>query len=662
MTNHLTILATITLLNLVAALACARIDDVLPPTDLGQTWVQIGEQIYGAQPNQLGPIGGAAGYQRIVTDGDYRVSTLDQLRATLKTVKPGQTIYIEQTADLDCTALVFAERLVLDIPAGITLASNRGHQGSAGAIICSDAFATNPLIRIVGPDVRITGLRLRGPDPKRRVDHGDRAFNPNRGDPNEQGQYYRRLPIANGIVTRHAALEIDNCELSGWSGIAVALSQGDRHHIHHNYIHHNQRHHLGYGIGHDENAVSLIEYNLFDYNRHSIAASGAAGIGYEARHNIEIQHALSHNFDMHGGTDRRDGTNIAGEWMKVHHNTFRAPDVPAVMIRGVPRQQADVHNNWFYHEKLQGAVVHSSSETADTNVNCYNNAYGPHKPAILDARYNTSQAAFDAALAAYRNDNYTEARAKFVKALALAREPSDISAAHLHIGHCYRREQFITAARDEYQTVLNSPIAPQDQKSMAQELLQQLHEPPSETVTSQWSLAFSDDFQRGRLGGSWRIIQGDWKIESGKLLCAKYPAEITVKKDFPGCHRLEFDVITEAKNPSDLSPVIQSGSTGFASGYLLQFGGYGNTINRILRLGNVLEGKSVDHRFIEPRKLHKVVAQFDGQAVQLSVDGNIMARAADKPGLSGPQHQTVGLYLFCNATLDNVRVYTANLD
>ena len=95
---------------------------------------------------------------------------------------------------------------------------------------------------------------------------------------------------------------------------------------------------------------------------------------------------------------------------------------------------------------------------------------------------------------------------------------------------------------------------------------------------------------------------------------------------------------------------------------MLQFGGYGNTINRILRLGKVLEGQSIDHRFIETGKVHKVVAQFDGQAVQLAVDGNVMARAVDELGLLGDEHRTVGLYLFCNALIDNVRVYTASPD
>jgi len=49
---------------------------------------------------------------------------------------------------------------------------------------------------------------------------------------------------------------------------------------------------------------------------------------------------------MHGGRDRKDGTDIAGDWLKVHHNTFRAAK-PALSIRGTPREKAEVHGNWF---------------------------------------------------------------------------------------------------------------------------------------------------------------------------------------------------------------------------------------------------------------------------------------------------------------------------
>ncbi len=333
-----------------ASTVYSRMDDQPPPDDLGQTWVEINGQIYGAKPDERGPIGGGKGYKNIFTTGDYIVFSVDELRVALKKAKSGEIVYVEEDADMDCTALVFAEKMVLEIPEGVTLASNRGYDASKGALIYSDAFATKPLIRALGPKVRITGLRIRGPDPKPRSLHIRRAHKyPKR-------KYYSKFPLSIGIRTYYPGLEIDNCELSGWAHIAIALIKSKDHHIHHNYIHHNQRDGLGYGVCHSK-AESIIEYNLFNYNRHSIAGTGKVLEAYEARHNVEIEHSLSHNFDMHRGRDRGDGTDLAGEWLKIHHNTFRSKKVRSLAIRGIPKEQADIHNNWFFHEKPSKNVI-----------------------------------------------------------------------------------------------------------------------------------------------------------------------------------------------------------------------------------------------------------------------------------------------------------------
>jgi hypothetical protein len=51
---------------------------------------------------------------------------------------------------------------------------------------------------------------------------------------------------------------------------------------------------------------------------------------------------------MHGGRDRKDGTDIAGTWLRIHHNTFRSP-ARAIAIRGVPERDAVIEHNWFHH-------------------------------------------------------------------------------------------------------------------------------------------------------------------------------------------------------------------------------------------------------------------------------------------------------------------------
>ena len=346
------------------------------------TWVEVDGVAFGCVPDRTGPVGGGRGYSRAATSGEYRVGSLEQLVRALRTAQPGETVFIRGSVELDFTALVFAEDFVLGIPGGVTLASNRGMCGSAGALLKSDAFQTSPLIRAEGAGVRITGLRIQGPDPERRLDHWKRSFSGRSRQEREDRvghEYYYRLPAARGVYTEFDGLEIDNCELSGWSHAAVFLADGKGHHIHHNFIHGNQRHGLGYGVAHGT-AFSLIEYNLFGWNRHSIAGTGRPPSGYVARHNVEQGQSLSHNFDMHGGRDRRDGTVTAGSRIEIHNNTFLSRNRP-VGIRGRPEEYGRIYRNWFVAHAGPGPAVLRDWPLSDT-VELGRNLYGRKTPTV----------------------------------------------------------------------------------------------------------------------------------------------------------------------------------------------------------------------------------------------------------------------------------------
>jgi len=331
------------------------------PERIGQTWIEMNGSVYGASPDDRGPIGGAAGYKPVVTGGDVKVTTLEELLAALGQARAGGVIFVDAQAEIDCTERVHVDQLVIEIPAGVTLAGDRGHNGSRGALIFSDTFGTSPLIRAAGDNVRVTGLRIRGPDPKRRMEHHRRSFAEGRG-----AAYYYKFPTSDGIATDRDRLEVDNCELAGFSHAAVRLNAGRDHHIHHNYIHHCQYNGLGYGVFNDH-AVSRIAYNVFDWNRHSIAGTGQPGSGYEADHNVQLRHCLSHCFDMHGGADRGDGTDIAGAWLTAHHNTFSCP-MQAVRIRGAPEQRAEIRYNWFSQSSAAEAVSSGGKTEVQDNL------------------------------------------------------------------------------------------------------------------------------------------------------------------------------------------------------------------------------------------------------------------------------------------------------
>jgi hypothetical protein len=328
------------------AFTCAGADDEKPA------------EIFGARPDPGGnPIGGGKGYKQIVARPGNPVKTGDGLIAALGKAKAKQVVYVDDAAEIDLTG----SRGIV-IPGGVTLASGRGRKDSKGALLFTteDKYTKGKselfcLFKTGGSGVRVTGIRLRGPDPKTR------------------GRY--EYINSDGIQCEHDRLEVDNCELWAWSHGGVYARAGKDIHVHHNSIHHCQRSGLGYGVVLNKAEV-LIEGNIFDYYRHAIAATGRSPSGYEARDNISLEHATSHVFDMHGGRDRRDGTNVAGDWMKIHHNTFHSRKTPFV-IRGRPTRKCEVHHNWFINAASPGRAVRQAN--AKGNVSVGRNAYTKDK-------------------------------------------------------------------------------------------------------------------------------------------------------------------------------------------------------------------------------------------------------------------------------------------
>ncbi|WP_257668333.1 right-handed parallel beta-helix repeat-containing protein [Parapedobacter tibetensis] len=328
------------------------------------TFMKVNNRIFGAKPDDRGDIGGF-NYTQTFTKGNYLVQSPESLIETLSKAKAGDVVFIPSAIIIDLTTFIYIDGFVLEIPQGVTLAGDRGYNGSEGALLCSDVLKTKVMIRAAGPNVRITGLRIQGPNSKRHSAHHRRAFGPD----GQGSEYYYKFPVSSGIESSYDGLEIDNCEITAFSHSAIRLGEGVNHHIHHNYIHHCQYHGLGYGIAHIK-ASSLIEYNLFDSNRHSIAGTGVPGCSYTARNNVECGVSLSHCFDMHGGRDRKDNTDIAGTSIKIYNNTFRAPQY-AVAIRGEPEEACEVFCNWFSRHTEAAKAVLGYERT-----HVYDNLYG----------------------------------------------------------------------------------------------------------------------------------------------------------------------------------------------------------------------------------------------------------------------------------------------
>jgi len=324
-----------------------------------------GEDTYGAgaYDEALGPIGGGADYlggiytQATPNDSDHTIYSSDSVSTIVTKISgahSGDVIFIQGDVDTDMGS---TEWLV--IPAGVTLASNRGAGGTAlgGRLRMSTSKSFEPLLYVTGSNVRVTGMRLQGPDG------------------GITGSSYNEGIRIYGSLNN---FEMDNCEVLQWpygaicywgDNVTGGLYGTGRGYIHHNYIHNNRRSGLGYGVQVGINATVLIEANIFDYGRHFVsgirdeASPWADGSRWECRYNILEPNCTNTLLDQHGGNDDAywgwdDGPNAnshAGDYIYIHHNTSKAKvalgtgkNQPMVGIRGVPYHWCNVYRNWTW--------------------------------------------------------------------------------------------------------------------------------------------------------------------------------------------------------------------------------------------------------------------------------------------------------------------------
>jgi len=305
---------------------------------------QDAEETFGCEANPTGnPIGGGEGYSDIYTSGDFTVTTKEELLEALKQAQAGQVVFVPDGIEIELTGT-----MSIQMPGGVTLAGTRGLNGSQGALLFTKQRSGTQFVT-TGDEGRVTGLRIEGPF----------------------AGTERTAQNATFMYVRHFRTEIDNCEIYNWNIQGVHTSLGaSQVQVHHNYIHHCQRSGYGYGVVVYSSDVNIIA-NKFDYCRHHIAAGGRPGCSYEAAWNLIMENCTSTELDMHGGRDRGDNTDIAGDWMDIHHNTFLGPK-REVGIRGTPSQGAEIHHNWFFNPPEK--AVYSVG-----NTRVYKNLWGPEK-------------------------------------------------------------------------------------------------------------------------------------------------------------------------------------------------------------------------------------------------------------------------------------------
>lgn len=329
-------------------------------------------------------IGGGAAYGNVVTigDADTVVSGVDGLVDAVNNASSGETIFVPGSNELNLSGHVN-----IGPPSGatdVTVASDRGYDGSDGALLYDTTFTTNSpdaLFLSEADGWRMSGFRIRGPE-GRNIE-------------------YDSSKETRAIWTRGANTEVDNCELFHWTvaghsngGLSFPNSST---HTHHNVFHDCAMRQLGYGFDHF-NGHALIQYNYFNGHRHAITCAGFDEASYEACYNFIDLLMFGFPIDMHG---QDDGT--AGKSLSVHHNTImglidntegHGDEEEFLKVRGVPTEQSEVYNNWSRHSgETTGNVSEQTSdakpvlqETVDsfTNLDVHDNSYGEDKPSSYE--------------------------------------------------------------------------------------------------------------------------------------------------------------------------------------------------------------------------------------------------------------------------------------
>ncbi|UPM42915.1 hypothetical protein [Halocatena salina] len=280
---------------------------------------------------------------------------------------PEATVWIPNSVTIDMTGVVNAP-----VAPNVTIASDRHLNSQNGGLIKTDGYDKGIFINDTG-GCRITGLRLKGP----RTDN----FEPWQNNKDEEDF------AALGFNFQGQTAIVDHCEVFGWTFAGIALGAETKYTqgwIHHNLMHHNQMNHLGYPME-LYNGLHLIEWNTFDYNRHSIAGFGYPTSGYEARFNLIGPNAILHAFDMHYLGENLDHLGksglgmVAGTFVNIHHNVFKLTTYPAFSIQGYPEEYARFCNNWCA-EQIDGGESDAIGDVVlfpnQADVRVKGNTYG----------------------------------------------------------------------------------------------------------------------------------------------------------------------------------------------------------------------------------------------------------------------------------------------
>jgi hypothetical protein len=298
-------------------------------------------------------------------------------------VTPGATVHVAGNVNLDLSGVEN-----LHVAPGVKIIGDRSVY-PRGPRLFTTTFPY-PLLAVSSDDVRISGLRIDGGAP---------------ADPDAAKNTPDAMAVE-VISARH--VEIDHDEIYGWRGMGiyesdpsgvVDSSTADLVRIHDDYVHDVQHpsgsdgHASGYGVVMYRGATALVDRNVFDRVRHSIAGDGRSGTGYLFRDNLILHPGAdntgtANSVDMHGTGCPADPTSYdcgpAGDYMDVAYNTF-ATTGTGIGLRGTPGDPRGmtVSDNVFA-ESPANALEQTETGLHDDGGNIFNSTVFSHATLSCD--------------------------------------------------------------------------------------------------------------------------------------------------------------------------------------------------------------------------------------------------------------------------------------
>lgn len=178
------------------------------------------------------------------------------------------------------------------------------------------------------------------------------------------------------------------------------------------------------------------------------------------------------------------------------------------------------------------------------------------------------------------------------------------------------------------------------------------------------AVVFQDDFEREQLGTDWQRGTGEsgagkWIIEDGWLRGQDLKNDpLWLAQDLPTHTRVEFDA--KALSPEgDIKVELFGDGENHASGYVLIFGGWGNTLDVIARLDEHGDDrKARTSRKVEPDRVYRMALERSQNTIKWFVDGELFMTYEDSTPLTGRDHAR---FAFGNwsapVAFDNVKIF-----